>query len=408
MAYLSRRGLLAATGGGLASVAAGILRPETVLPALAVDPQVPAGEWPMHKCDPARSGYQPEPGPREGVTERWSGSVGEGAPYVPGIAAAGRQVLTVARDGMWALSTEDGSPDWMVSADEDSAGRNPDVLRIWFPRGGPVVRDDRAFVVSGSDVYALSTEDGSPDWSFSTTSGFEHVLPVGNVVFAGASRPAARDDRLVALDRASGVPQWQRVAPEVPLAFAPDEGYLIGAAPSLDGSGTLIARNPVRGNPVWEASHPGSPLVSGQVIPTVGDGRVYGGRGPVVALSTADGSERWSAPIGDLDLRTGLVTDGDGLYLADGGIALALDAATGERRWITEAETTPLASPVLARETLYVPTPRGVTALRTESGTERFSYELDLPRWSVRGLIVADGRLYLRGERTVHALEGER
>jgi outer membrane protein assembly factor BamB len=408
MPHTSRRGLLAATGGGLASVAAGVLRPGSVLPKPETDPRTPPGEWPMHKHDPARTGYQPEPGPREGVTERWSGSVGEWVPDVVGIAVAGSRVLTAGRDAMRALSSDDGSLVWMISADEDSVGRDLDGLRTWFPQDGPVAGSGRALVVSGLDVYALSTRDGSLNWSFSATTGsLERLLGVGNVVFAGGSGSDS-DDRLVALDRASGLPRWQRTEPEVPLAFAPDERLLLGAVPPLDGPGTIVARDPVRGNPVWEASHPGSPLVSGAVIPAVGDGRFYGGRGPVVALSTADGSERWSAPIEDLDLRTGLVTDGDGLYLADRGVAIALDAATGERRWITEVETTPLASPTLARETLYVPTSRGVTALRTESGTERFSYELDRPRWSVRGLIVADGRLYLRGERTVYALEDGR
>jgi outer membrane protein assembly factor BamB len=329
-------------------------------------------------------------------------------PGLPHLVADADRVIAVDHDAMRALSATDGSLDWKISEDGDTTGASPRHFRDWNVHGNPVVIGDRVLVVSWSTPYALSTDDGSVGWSFPTDGTLGQLLGVGNVVFAGASFSGSTGDRLVALDRDSGLPRWQRITPEVPLAFAPGRELLLGAIHTVDGTGILLARDPVSGDVVWHRSFPGSPFPTREVAPAVAGGRVFGGRGPVTALSAADGSEVWSTSVGDADVETGLVTDGDGVYLAGGGVALSLDAGTGERRWTTRVETTRLASPVLTRETLYVPTPRGVTALRTENGTERFSYELDRPRWSVGGLIVADGRLYLRSERAVHALEGER
>ena len=137
--YLSRRGLLAAVGGGLASVAAGALRPETVLPALDIDPRVPAGEWPTYKHDPTRTGYQPEPGPRDGL-----------------VAAADR-VLTVGRYATRALAADDGSLEWTTRQDDRFAGTFPGERPYEFVQTGPYVAGDldgdHGPVTDGDGVY---------------------------------------------------------------------------------------------------------------------------------------------------------------------------------------------------------------------------------------------------------------
>ncbi|MEF8869474.1 MAG: PQQ-binding-like beta-propeller repeat protein [Haloarculaceae archaeon] len=403
--YVSRRGLVAAVGGGLASVAAGALRPATVLPALDASPRVPSGGWPTHKRDPARTGYQPEPGPHEGLVERWRQRVGPHNAVVPGLVATGGRVLTVGRYATRALSAADGSPDWTTRR-RDPFGAVPGEP-YEFVQAGPVVAGDRALVVSGSSLHALGVGDGSHDWTLPTTSSFGSVLAVGNAVFAGVSLSGG--DRLVALDRAGGVPRWQRDSGGVPLAFAPDAGLLLATADPLGEDGTLVARDPADGSVVWRERRPGYPFAP-RWTPAVADARVYAGRGPVYALSAADGSEAWSAPLDGLDLDAdhGPVTDGERVYLSGEATALALDAATGERRWTVPVGTTSLAPPVLAGDTLYVPTPTAVVALRTDDGSERFRHEPPDIDGTVRGLVAADGRLYLRDDRTVRALEGER
>jgi outer membrane protein assembly factor BamB len=402
--YLSRRGLLAAVGGGLASVAAGALRPGTVLPALDADPRVPSGEWPTHKRDPARTGYQPEPGPRDGLVERWRRNVGPANAVAPGLVASGGRVLTVGRYATRTLAADDGSLEWTTRQEDRFAGTFPGELPYEFVQAGPYVAGDRTLVVSGSSLHALSVDGGRHDWAFPTTSSFGSVLRAGNAVFAGVSLSGG--DRLVALDRDSGVPWWDRETPGVPLAFAPDEGLLLVAADSLGEAGTLVARDPADGSVVWRVDRPGYPF-SPRWPPAVAGGRVYAGRGPVYALSTADGSEAWSAPLDGLDLDHGPVTDGDGVYLTGEATALALDATSGERRWTVPVGTTSLAPPAVAGDTLYVPTPTGVTALRTDDGTERFRHEPASLAGTVRGLVAADGRLYLRDDRTVRALEDD-
>ncbi len=116
---------------------------------------------------------------------------------------------------------------------------------------------DRAYLASGSFVYAVRISDGTKVWQYPTQAGPQHfysspAVTADGIVLVGS---AGSDDGLIALDAASGTPKW-------PAAFTASDRWV---AP---------------------------PLVAGTTVYAVNN------NGTLYALSLADGSKQWSLKLG--------------------------------------------------------------------------------------------------------------
>jgi outer membrane protein assembly factor BamB len=398
---LSRRGALAAGGGLLASLAAAGLTPDLVRPEMRLQPTVSAGSWPLCKRGPRRTGYQPEPGPRTGATVRWRFLTPRDPTAVPGVVATTERVFAVRPSFTFALQADDGSLAW------ETGHRERDLIggdgRNEFVQAGPQVAAGHALTVADTSLYGLDAATGAGDWAYGTSSSFEAVLPVGNVVVLGSL--IGGTDRLVARSVETGLPYWETETRAVPLAYAPGDGILLTAQRPAGGeNGVLQGRDPRSGGLEWTASRRDLPFPD-VTRPAVSDGRVFAANGPVYAFDAADGSELWRTPFDSTGLR-GPVTDGERVYVTNDGAVAALDAATGEERWTSDVPVSGFAAPAIADDRLYLPVDDGVVALATGDGSGAF--RATFPGGRPSGLAVADGRLYARNERGVFALEGER
>lgn len=407
---LSRRGLLAALGGTVSIGLAAGLGTDAVLPPLQLDARVPAGEWPMEKRDPQRTGYQPQAGPEVGLVERWRRSVGPVNIVRPGLVATDGRVYTVGRYALKAVDSADGSLDWTRRRRDQFPGVLPGESRFEFLQTGPTVSGGRVFVVGGVTLYGQAAATGQSTWAFRTTSSFEHVLPVGNLVVIGNS--LSNGDQLVALDQSTGLRRWSQAVSEVPLAFAAAEDPGMDSALLLTGTseieaGRLVGRDPRDGTVRWRTP-PDPELFGAFATPAVNQGRVYAGGPMLTAFDAEDGSVVWQTELPGLEEPVSPVTDGHRVYLVGDGSAVALDAASGDRRWsVSVGETSPFVAPVLAGETLYLPGESAVVALDTNDGSTRFNHALSGADARVYGMASADGTLYARVGRSLRAYDSE-
>ena len=114
--------------------------------------------------------------------------------------------------------------------------------------------------------------------------------------------------------------------------------------------------------------------------PVVGAGTVYVATkaGSLLALSLADGSERWRTHVGDYVARTTPALSGDTLFVAAGYALLAVDAETGRERWTVPLRFAGSCSPVVDADLVYVATQEGhLSAFSTQTGKEVWHYRND-------------------------------
>ena len=407
---LSRRGLLAALGG-TASLGLGAgLGTDAVLPPMRLDARVSAGEWPMEKRDPQRTGYQPQPGPRDGLVERWRRSVGPANIVRPGLVVANGRVYTVGRYDLRAVASADGSFEWVRRHRDQSLSVFPNEPPFEFVQSGPTVSGDRVYAVSGVTLSGRAAATGQSTWAFQTSSSFEYVLPVGNQVVIGCY--FASGDQVVALDQSTGLRRWTQTTAEVPLAFAPAEDRGMDSALLLTGtiersSGRLVGRDPSDGTVRWRTPSD-SQLFDTFATPAVNQGRVYAGGPTLTAFNASDGSVVWQTEVPSITEPVSPVTDGQRVYVVRDGTAVAVDAATGEHQWaVPVGEISPFVAPVIAGETLYLPGESAVVALDTADGSTRFRHSLSRSDARIYGMASADGALYARVGTSLRAYDPE-
>lgn len=207
--------------------------------------------------------------------------------------------------GVYAVSTSDGQQLWHQVDPRDGASSTV---------GHAVAVVDETVYVG---PYALSTDDGSPEW---TSGPFTETAPsVSNgTLYCG------QDDGIVALSATDGSLQWQ-----------------------LDDIGKVM----------------GSPAVA--------NGRVYftdsSPSGLAYAVNADDGSEIWQVELGR-EIHYGPIVANNTVYIAPiNGPLFAVSTDNGEIRWKYNEDGRPNAAPVIVDSTLYYQTNNGLHAITGNS-----------------------------------------
>jgi len=267
--------------------------------SLKVLGQVDGADWPMYRADAARSGYAPEPLPKN-LQLRWTYRA-KHRPKPAWISSSrihfdracqpvvvGRTVLfgTSADDKLIALDAETGKGRWtfftegpvrfapavwrdrvFVASDDGwlyavaivdgkllwKRRGGPDARKLlgnermisrWPVRGGPVVFDNTVYFTAGiwpSDgihVHAVDAETGRVVWTNDRTGGLEMPQPHGG---ANAKSGVSPQGYLMATDRRLFAPTGRAV----PAAFRRADGqldyYLLQKNHSIGGSRAIVA-----------------------------------------------------------------------------------------------------------------------------------------------------------------------
>jgi len=125
-------------------------------------------------------------------------------------------------------------PKWaMYQANSRHTGHLPGVThavpleKVWvrsFPDAlltPPVIGNDKVFMTAGNDLFALSTEDGSTQWTYTAPIGgfWSGVAAVGNRVYAvNRANDGSDDGRVVCLRASSGGILWSKSGGEGSVA----------------------------------------------------------------------------------------------------------------------------------------------------------------------------------------------
>lgn len=294
--------------------------------------------------------------------------------------AAGRSVYLVSHS--W------GSDDTNVFAHGAAALDRTWGYRSPFSAGPPTLADGAVLVGTEEGVAAADAGDGTELWtSDESVAGESPVAVSGDVVVAtgtGATRAF-----VTGLDLATGESRWRTAIPR------PD------GAPAVDGERAVVRHgygeetvettvfDPTSGRKrrTFETPRgPGPPVLDGSYL-------LAGGFHGVAAYDATSGDRHWSTAVDDV-VGSPALTD-DLVVAATDYRVVALDRETGADVWEVETDGEPLAPPVVADDTVYVPGGSGeegfVAALAHATGERRYVLSLPKPVGSVPALL--DGGL---------------
>jgi outer membrane protein assembly factor BamB len=221
----------------------------------------------------------------------------------------------------------------------------------------------------GEDAELQALDRGTRKVSWRLRGKFCAPLAArGDTVWA-----AGEDERLRALDAASGEELWQ-----MDIGGRLRTGVAVGGGMAFIGSGELLALDAASGEEVWR-----QPLESqARTRPAVGGGRVFVGTaaGRIVALDVESGAELWRAELGGLPTPGMALTERVLVVGAvDRGI-YGLDLQSGEQLWRFATEGVVRSSPAVAGMTAYCGSSDGYFyALALDSGKMLWKYRLDGP-----------------------------
>ncbi len=358
---LSRRLVLGAAAAALSAPLAGcglfdddekpilVGRRENVLSSgagLTVDPTdttpitlpapVSVPEWPQPGRVPAHLSVNAM---LDGMKPRWSARIGAGrkagALAAQPLVAYGRVYSMDAAGVVSAFSLQSGEQVWRTPT-------KPKKMRSSNVGGGLTVADHTVFVVDGvAESLALDARTGEIGWRVDVgTPGRSAPTVVRDRMVFGTI-----DERLIALDTASGRQLWNYAATaSATIVFGqPAPAIVDNVVLAGFGSGDVAAVRLETGEPVWSDTlgavggrNSIMDFSSIHGLPVIADGTAYViSLGQVLsAIDMRSGRRLWERTVSGKD---GLVVVGSWLFLLSADQQLAcLDRTSGHVRWVTQ------------------------------------------------------------------------
>ena len=360
----------------------------------------------MYKGDPAHTGYVEEhidfP-----LKLSWK-FLSEVSPDNPSSPAVKDGVIYFgAGTHFYAVNAETGTFRWCYPATESLTATI---------HTSPVVGDGMVYFGAGDGrLYALSTDDGSLQWSFVTRSNIaSSPVLVDGILYFGSD-----DHKLYALNAKTGNMTWKggfntKAGIAAPPAIADNLIYFMST------DTILYAASTVSGRLSW-ATRMG--VGSRRTTPVVADNTVYLGAGNTLyAMQSRSSRIRWSVPLPGEVTTTPAVARGI-VYFAfqDGKTSKACAfTSAGKLKWkhAVDIGSISYSSPIVTEDTVIFTASKGIVlALDTETGAIKWKYvimpsilEYGSQRYKYRYVnltaapVISNGRLYvLADDGALHA-----
>lgn len=287
------------------------------------------GDWSSFGCNAGNTRAVADgKAPTDGVTERWRVEVPQRGQHEPIV--VGDRVYLLGPEGLRVLDAADGTERW----------RNSDVDT------SPLVRDGTLYAGADDRLVALDVATGESQWQRRLAERGQVRAPTtygGDWLYVPAGETVYR------LDAATGEVDWSRKLFGALLGSpAIYSGYYVVLA-SEAGKLYLLTRAGI-GAGEWDLpSTPRCPPTADADAAYVNclDGRTYG----VVLETESRRSVDWNTKTGWAE--RGLAVDG-ALYANGTGDLQALDVETGEQRWTFGTGDWRHTAPALGRDTLFV------------------------------------------------------
>jgi len=333
------------------------------------------------------------------LSRRWQVDIGAGSSSDGQLIAkpviAGNRVYTIDTEGtVRAFSKSSGNEIWerpLVPEQEDEeAGFG----------GGLAISDGKLFAATGfGTVVALDPSSGQPVW----TKRFELPFRMSPTAANGRIFVVNAESQLYCLSTEDGSELW--TARGLPEAAT----ILSNASPAVSGgtvvvpypSGELLAFNIENGQPKWAESltrtRPGMAAkeVGDTARPAIAGGTVYAvsGAGRLIATDIASGSRRWSLDVSGS--QTPWVAGGAVFVVDRSGKLVAVERDSGEIAWVADLPAARYWNgPVLAGGKLWLISSKGLmVGINASSGEITTKRDLDTGVYIAP--VVAAGQMYV-------------
>lgn len=349
------------------------------------DPETPEtveADWPMPAADAGMTNYAAgSSGPTEPVAELWSLSLDA---HLSDPVLADETVYVCGSDGVVrAVDATTGERNWSESVGDEA--------------GTPCVLDDQLLVPTADEIVALGRTNGTETWR-TETPGRQAMLGATHGVYWIQSSPPA----VVSLARDDGSEQWRTELHD------PWEAHLFASEDSVFVSSDVHYHDPWTLSPET-GSVRGSEPERGYDMPAERfylDGRVYAVEpffGQVMAKAVDDDIDGWSTGADAAQGKNMLSGGNEHIYwipeAGDEQGLYAFSRTDGTEKWHADV-TAAISRPVVAEESVLVPTDESIRCFDPADGTELWSV-------SIRDIgpefIVADDLVYATQGQTLRA-----
>ena len=404
---LTRRRLLAAGGLTATALTGGYAFAARTTEA----PNSPSG-WPMAQRDPAGRCFAPAATPPEDdVSVAWK------RPFDARLGLGYRVTPVVADGRVYALSDEllvcDAASGEVQYRADRSATATPAVAAARAYESPTLAVNDAtgpAGLHAGGGVELFGAQRGLTRWHGVATDDGTTILGTSTepvpVVAADGTVLSSGGDSLTAIDSGDGTVRWQREAastrPAVRNGIVYTTRYVGGTVVGFDlTSGEQRREIPLPDRIPWS-------------VTATPEGLVVGTREGLLGL-TADGEVRWRYEPPDATDARGAIAVGEGvaytgLEIEGLDVLVAVDTADGTERWRSDVDPASLsgaAPPAVAANRVYIPTQSGaLVAVDAETGevSWRFQDDGEQPVPMSPAALVGE-YLYVIGSNHVYALE---
>jgi|AntDeeMinimDraft_4_1070355.scaffolds.fasta_scaffold00047_66 outer membrane protein assembly factor BamB len=259
-------------------------------------------------------------------------------------------------ENVYAIAADDGSQQWRYEAPAGVAS-------------SPVVGDG-VYVIAGWSAGThgikqrlVRIDDGSETWTTESRDRFLHLLDsTGDTAYLGTSDDelGVTGEKLFAIRASDGDQRWSIEVGDTTSAAVYDDTLY-----AVEGTRRTTALAVSDGSERWHrdmrpATH--EPRLFGDTMYLESEQKNEAGNYPVIAVSSADGSERWrfSAPVDEPFVPTGAVQSDDMVFITEyGGWLFGVDSSDGTEQWRYSTDGDTRDAPVVVGSTVCVSTITG-------------------------------------------------
>ena len=274
----------------------------------------------------------------------------------------------------------------------------------------PLLENGRVYVHFGKHGTAALSEEGEilwharMDYQYVHGTGGSPVLYKNLLIF---SCDGADVQFVVALDKATGKVKWKSSRPSH-MAFATPLVIQVNGEDQLvsPGAHRTVAYNPANGKELWSVSYGDG--FSNVSRPVFGHGLVFLSTGFNRAdlLAVKPGGEVAWKYSRSVSLTPSFLLVGDELYMvSDNGIATCFDAASGAVHWQQRLNGEFSASPVYAAGRIYFQSEEGETTVIAPGRKFQKLAVNNLEGATLASMAVSGGRIFIRTDSSLYALE---
>lgn len=327
---MKRRELLAAVSVSMGGVAGCLDGRGTGIPA-----ESPAGRTPVEGDGEAPSGDAVRWTYQTGGSVRHQPALQDGIVYAGGgtndRATSDRDhIRPKTSENVYAITADTGNRQWQYEAPAGVAS-------------SPIARDG-VFVVVGWSAgthgiaqQLVRLDDGAETWTTELHDRFLHLLHISDgTVYLGTADDefGFEGEKLFAVQASDGDQRWSIEAGDTTDAVVYGDTLY-----AVEGGRRTTAFTVSDGDERWHRDMrlgTDSPRVFEDTLYLESEQKNENGNYPVVAVSAAEGSERWrfSVPVDEPFVPTGAVASGDAVYITEyDGWLYGVDRADGTERW---------------------------------------------------------------------------